>query len=761
MAPPSTIAMPADNTALEIAKFKMQLRNWNISASRLPPQSGYEELPAVSNAGVDVDAFPAGLGRLMTGTQVSALLLVWSPNGFAASSMLQLTRLGRPQITPHLDPHAMYQLARLCKPMRTALMKKANRHVWKAMFRKHPTFPPCPTHLIEPHYDTLLCGNECNACGDICPTLSEDIEPSVVAMTAKIGWLLCDVCLQYNLIPEEKLLNRYSAALPDRPEGSRLPKRIPLYDMRRFLPHHPLTCFFEEHEDVVPTNYYYRPEVDVFLREYLRRMESQEVFHDPHLETAWNIMADTRAAHVTLVNEFSDSLVKCLEVEKGPDSYTLRRAILERGDLVEAHGFELLEDLQRRPCKHDKFFDRPLTSEEVWTDAFPHIGEALNHHRSARFHDKARDFMEHAILYFEELVAEMPLSEQQRKQLPNHAHMGSSPCLIQLRIQHDDGLLAREEFLTVVPALNNTIRDYMEKLPGVFLAPLVQLFVQHVLTPRSIVVPQELDTEAKRSARLLGYAASMFACVPGWAPPEKDPIVLPFPEIHEYWRTNHPLSLWDSYGAVDTLGRRQLVQTPGVLRAMVPYAPSLQFIRCLGLPDDISLAEMDRLVRSERVHCSCKLTMVTPYRGAWGWAQLLAHCEYEHSQWVKIWGRPGAAAAHPPWTLKWSDDHTPSEAGLFRYREDQSTPGEYRLDLSSMVRTIEEILHAKPGREILACKVCCDLIGPGQDRMYIDAYRRTHNPADRTTRGPVSMALHLCKRHSIWEVHEEHLVLSQ
>ncbi|EIW52777.1 uncharacterized protein TRAVEDRAFT_81496, partial [Trametes versicolor FP-101664 SS1] len=66
------------------------------------------------------------------------------------------------QITRHLDPHAMYQLARLCKPMRTALMKKANRHVWKAMFRKHPTFPPCPTHLIEPHYDTLLCGNECN-----------------------------------------------------------------------------------------------------------------------------------------------------------------------------------------------------------------------------------------------------------------------------------------------------------------------------------------------------------------------------------------------------------------------------------------------------------------------------------------------------------------------------------------------------------------------------------------------------------------------
>lgn len=59
---------------------------------------------------------------------------------------------------------------------------------------------------------------------------------------------------------------------------------------------------------MVPTNYYYRPEVDVFLREYLLRMESQEVFCDTQLETAWHTMADLRAAHVTLVNEVSDEM---------------------------------------------------------------------------------------------------------------------------------------------------------------------------------------------------------------------------------------------------------------------------------------------------------------------------------------------------------------------------------------------------------------------------------------------------------------------
>ncbi|OJT04591.1 hypothetical protein TRAPUB_4706 [Trametes pubescens] len=273
--------------------------------------------------------------------------------------------------------------------------------------------------------------------------------------------------------------------------------------------------------------------------------------------------------------------------------------------------------------------------------------------------------MEHAILYFEELVAEMPLSEQQRKQLPNHAHMASSPCLVQLQLKHNNPL-TREEFLMVAPALEDMIRDYMEKLPGVFLAPLVQLFAQYVLTPRSILVPQVLDTEATRSARLLGIAASMFTFTEGWTLPEKDPIVLPFPAIHEHWRTTNPLALWDSHGAADALGHWRLVHTPGALHAMVPYAPSLQFIRQLGFPDDISLADMDRLVRGERVHCSCRLSMLTPYRGRWGWADLvrairrfsnclspdplrtmhlgqrkLAHCEHEHSQWVKIWGQPG------------------------------------------------------------------------------------------------------------------------
>lgn len=48
--------------------------------------------------------------------------------------------------------------------------------------------------------------------------------------------------------------------------------------------------------------------MNLFLREYLRLMESQEVFRDPRLETAWNLMADLRAAHVTLVNEVSHEI---------------------------------------------------------------------------------------------------------------------------------------------------------------------------------------------------------------------------------------------------------------------------------------------------------------------------------------------------------------------------------------------------------------------------------------------------------------------
>lgn len=59
---------------------------------------------------------------------------------------------------------------------------------------------------------------------------------------------------------------------------------------------------------------------------------------------------------------------------------------------------------------------------------------------------------------------------------------------------------------------------------------------------------------------------------------------------------------------------------------------------------------------------------------------------------------------------------------------------------------LEGMLHAKPGREIVACRLCCNLAGPGQDRAHLDAYWRVPIPSDRMTLQPFFMAHHLLLR---------------
>ncbi|EIW52770.1 uncharacterized protein TRAVEDRAFT_53209 [Trametes versicolor FP-101664 SS1] len=737
--------MPADGTRLELLKFKMQLREWNVAAARLPPQSGYAPRPLPEPRLVIPGLFfdyssPDGPQRFITSAQVSVFLLA----------------------APYMNPLGMHNLARLCRPMRTALMKKESRPIWREMFEKNPSYPPCPRHIIEPHHATMIAGRECSACGEI-PYSCQEIEVSTL-VRAKIGWVLCDVCLRYNLVDEQELLGLYNAAIPNRPAGVRLLPRNPLSDLRRFLPFHRLSCFSEGGVEVT---YYYRPEAELFVRNYLRLMESQEILCDARFEFARNLMVELRVEHATLVNEFADNCLRHVRVaveanRLGVPNYTLRSAIMERVDVADRH-YEL-EDLQRSSFYLDRFLDHYVTSDDVFKSALPHIWQVLAPKRAARMAKKASDFMEPVLLYFEELVAGIWLSDEERMMLPNEAHLAQIPCIVKFQRKCDEPP-TREQFKKVEANLTHALRygAYVTKLPDVFFAPLEQFFTLHAMVLR--YAPPEPETPPARAARLLRTAAAMFTFNRGMVQ-AKGPVVLPFPEIHMHWRTNCPDQGWDLYQMADqeALGHPKVVDGKGVLHAMVPYAPALYYLRALGFPDDIPLQDMDQIVRDGRVQCRCGLSRLPPNRGVWGWADLLAHCEYEHSQWEKIWGPRSATAAHPASTtytgvyVPWVDDHAPG--GLFYYPNGHAVP-DFEADLAPLVHILEGMLHAKPGREIVACRLCCNLAGPGQDRAHLDAYWRVPIPSDRLTLQPLFMAHHLLLRHRVPEIRYEYLVLSQ
>ncbi|KAL1943694.1 hypothetical protein VTO73DRAFT_4139 [Trametes versicolor] len=479
----------------------------------------------------------------MTDTQVSVLLLV----------------------AQYLSVRQMFHLARLCRRMRTALMKQANRHVWKVMLMKEPSAPPCPRHLIEPHYVSIICGWECSACGKHC----EEHERRV---WAQVGWVLCDDCLEHNFIDEETLLGLYNFAMPNRPEDVRLPQRDPRSDLRRYLPHH-ANFYPSEEGEIVETNVYYRPEAELLLQHYLPLMES-ELLRDPtrrSLRKVYAMMEDQRVRHVSHVNE-------------------------------------------------------------------PKIWEVLADKHDERLRQKLTEGVRNIIYFYEELVQQSELSEHQRALLPTRFHVVRFPCVSQLLLECEQPPTI-ERMEAFVPHLVETVRNYGLQLPGIFCTSFEMFLGQHQFVPGSIFTPVHESDEVK-STRLLGMAAALFTYREDWAK-NKDPVVLPYLAIHVHWRTHHP-SYWDGWDVRKPEGNGPAVHEPGALHGMVPYAPSLLHIKALGLPDDISLDEMDNFVRNGQIQCQCGISRLAPYRGSWGWADLLAHCAYEDSQWEKIWARPHA-----------------------------------------------------------------------------------------------------------------------
>ncbi|TFK78431.1 hypothetical protein K466DRAFT_560510 [Polyporus arcularius HHB13444] len=70
------------------------------------------------------------------------------------------------EITAHLDPIDILQLARVSKDLRAMLLSRTSRHIWIAT-RKNVSPPPpdCPESLSEPRYAYLLFERFCMLCG--------------------------------------------------------------------------------------------------------------------------------------------------------------------------------------------------------------------------------------------------------------------------------------------------------------------------------------------------------------------------------------------------------------------------------------------------------------------------------------------------------------------------------------------------------------------------------------------------------------------
>ncbi|EIW52750.1 uncharacterized protein TRAVEDRAFT_90169, partial [Trametes versicolor FP-101664 SS1] len=60
------------------------------------------------------------------------------------------------EIVSHLHPLDLINVARTSKPLRTLLMTRKSRSVWRSCLGNVRGLPPCPDEMNEPAYAALL-----------------------------------------------------------------------------------------------------------------------------------------------------------------------------------------------------------------------------------------------------------------------------------------------------------------------------------------------------------------------------------------------------------------------------------------------------------------------------------------------------------------------------------------------------------------------------------------------------------------------------
>ncbi|QRV72612.1 hypothetical protein RhiJN_00626 [Ceratobasidium sp. AG-Ba] len=96
------------------------------------------------------------------------------------------------EIASYLYPHDILSLARTTKHYRTLLMQRSAKHIWSASERNIPGLPPCPEHLDEPEYASLVFGKSCSQCAANVGTTRR--------MDAVLCVKLCNVCRERMIV---------------------------------------------------------------------------------------------------------------------------------------------------------------------------------------------------------------------------------------------------------------------------------------------------------------------------------------------------------------------------------------------------------------------------------------------------------------------------------------------------------------------------------------------------------------------------------
>ncbi|KAI0364622.1 hypothetical protein BV20DRAFT_974180 [Pilatotrama ljubarskyi] len=560
------------------------------------------------------------------------------------------------EIVRYLHPRDLLSLLFVNKSVHDWLHDVGQRSLWRYVVRNATDLPPCPEHMCELRYVRLVFGRHCMACGANQAKLAYYM----------IGWRFCRACREVNIWTEEQALQYYSSMLDDFPILKQ-PPPAPFTSLTRVLWEECMTPYHQ------PYNLCYRAELEQYTDCYMRIIA--DALQQKHSKELLKVILETRDAFVDRQIQFS-------EAAQDWESTQYTEEYVQRGDrisealrrLTAEHGYSK-EDLPpyspqgtAKPEWH-KLIIRAgkVLTDKAWSKLSPKLLQIIHEEKLRREQEAEENRVKARMdllleLYEEALVPSltrvairdrMPYEQEVRGlQIPALLEIAASPGAADAKDQLSSALIA------VAPDVLKICLGYRARLDQ----HLYHALAQHL----SRVAPSLLATGPAPGPDITLYAASIFACeefgqLTGIHSDEVfRPVFLSFAQVHQHWRQEHPRSTLglslsspsanlkerpktpaeskseddnddrvdvhqeyeeDETGAVTTSDSQGKAESKPQVK-VYPSRASLDHIRALGLREDVTMAEMDLLVQSGRLICSCRLSR---HFSDWTWCDLLRH----------------------------------------------------------------------------------------------------------------------------------------
>ncbi|KAI0773190.1 hypothetical protein BD413DRAFT_314671 [Trametes elegans] len=529
------------------------------------------------------------------------------------------------EIASHLHPLDLLHIARTNKYLRSVLLHRSSRFVWKASLNGVAGLPTCPEDMDEPAYSGLLFEPHCSVCG----SHARRVEYAIRVR-------LCKHCYAANMKTGHDFFKELAVD-----EKSDFLKELAVDEERKLLCMAVTPCEIGRSVSITSECIHRAIQLEDPLEHELDDkyyvpqlfMSFTGLFRNPDEGEALQDWAEDVCAHTIRLHEQATAILlwkKDTEQRKAEEDQALalvwKASILEKLDDMDYVQADFPDSTEWRAL-----IEQPkVLTNRVWTNLRPKLEDLLQQERRRRaqvaFEKRRWMRIQQIGAFYEFFVVDMPGVD--RRLMPNVYDAGQLPSLLELAERNNaQGDVGLSEFLGVLANACAETDVYLSRAKEIAVERLAEggrdwhYDVEH--EPRAAEREQcnaELQTLSPDETLTRYYA--IYSCR-GYR--GCNIRALTFEEIHAHWRTTHPYVAWGSPHEPQ-LNKRSgdAGLRSGSLENDGSYGGGGMILDAVGLPRDTPISTLDELVQSGRLYCACGDPSLPP-PGALNWAKLFAH----------------------------------------------------------------------------------------------------------------------------------------